>query len=92
MDGSSLSVFTHKDLRSQHLVETCNVDKAEPRNNVPFICKKIQGESPGQYNKITMGNEQNTKRMEEYKAKGLLPLLQENKKNGRDLKDRKSVV
>ena len=85
MDGTSLSVFTHKDLGSQHLVETRNVDEAEPGSNVPFICKNIQGESPCQYNEITMGNERNTKRMEEYKAKGLLPLLQEKKKNGGDL-------
>ena len=40
MDGLQLPIFTHEYLGPQHLVETRNVDKAESRSNVPFICKK----------------------------------------------------
>ena len=36
--GLQLPVFTHEYLGPQHLVETRNVDKAESRSNVPFIC------------------------------------------------------
>ena len=43
MDDSQLLVFTHEYLGPQHLVETCNVDKAESRSNVLFIYKNIQG-------------------------------------------------
>jgi len=43
--------------------------------------KTSEEKNLGQYDVIIIENEWNTKRMKEHKAEGLLPMLQENKKN-----------
>jgi len=43
--------------------------------------KTSKEKNPNQYNVITIESERNTKRMEEHEVEGLLPMLQENKKN-----------
>ena len=40
-----------KHLRPQHPVETRDINEAESRSDVPFICKNNQGEDHGQTNK-----------------------------------------
>ena len=47
--------------------------------------KTSKEKNPSQYNVITIGNEQNIKRMEKHEAEGLLPMLQGNEKNRVDL-------
>ena len=47
--------------------------------------KASEEKNPGQYNVITIESKRNIKRMEEHEAEGLLPMLQENKKNRGDL-------
>ena len=47
--------------------------------------KTFEEKNYGQHNKITDVSEQNIKRRKEYEVEGLLPMLQEKRKNRRDL-------